>query len=863
MKKLLSILMLLVTIVIGAKAGDVNVTPVINQNYANHSCGLVTWSIDTSKGKIASSAIQASANGNAVDITFTTTKSDFYIKTITFGNLINGSLAVKEGSSGSIDGTTFTGVANQTTVTITLNSESGRKGTVKIPSITINVGDYNVQALSDFNLSNGTITASKINGEEGTPSFTMTTDGGSTSSGLLNISNSRKITFDNGTSKITYIAFNNTEDKMGNDGDTKYTASTGTYSGGAWNGNATSVDITNGSGGGRKFDVIYVIAEAAGPSLSVTPPTANAFTYVAGDGPSEAQEFTVSLANSDKAVSATLNSENYEMSKTSDGTYASTAITDLVNGDKVYVRLKEGLAKGTGYNGTLTFANADVEDDVVINLSGSVTVLKCATPTIAVGDFNFENKGYKVTITNNEAGSTLKVSTDGSSYTTQTSPYETYATATTHYYAKAEKTSYEDSDVADENVENTFDGEKKFVAWVYTSDYSTGSGKPNYAFATDPMVIALQTVYNVVPVDYAQTVTPSADLKKADLIVCTEAMTGDKTMSNGMVALLDGTAPMIGLKMFNYGAGDNATKRWKWGLPANPSSTVYGFTAKNANYKVLDGITFESDGTIKLATGRFSDNNKNVVQTANFTGAEKPADNVILGTLDDDDTKAVMHYSATKKYFGLGLSSDCWSYYTANATTIVKNAAAMLIAGEDLTATVENIEIDASGVATYVTKNALDFTGLETKAYVVTGTNSAKTKVLTQEVTTVPAGTALLVKGATVNVPVIANATAPATNLFQVSNGSVVQNAQNSIFVYSKAAKAFKRLGTATIPSGKCYITIVGVTTQSLDVDIEGEATAITNVIANENANSAAPVKIIKNGKLYIGNYNVAGQQVK
>ena len=176
----------------------------------------------------------------------------------------------------------------------------------------------------------------------------------------------------------------------------------------------------------------------------------------------------------------------------------------------------------------------------------------------------------------------------------------------------------------------------------------------------------------------------------------------------------------------------------------------------------------------------------------------------------------------------------------------------------------ETITTD-NGVATYVTKNALDFTGLETKAYVVTGVNAGKTKVLTQEVTTVPAGTPLLIKGNTVDVPVIEDADAPATNLFQVSNGSVKQNTDKTIFVYSKTAKAFKRLGTATIPNGKCYIIIEGVpeATQSLDVDIEGEATAITNVNANENANSAAPVKIIKNGKLYIGNYNVAGQLVK
>ena len=166
-----------------------------------------------------------------------------------------------------------------------------------------------------------------------------------------------------------------------------------------------------------------------------------------------------------------------------------------------------------------------------------------------------------------------------------------------------------------------------------------------------------------------------------------------------------------------------------------------------------------------------------------------------------------------------------------------------------------------NGVATYVTENALDFTGLATKAYVVTGVNEAKTSVTTEAVTTVPAGTALLVKGATVNVPVIANATAPATNLFQISDGTVTGG--DDIFAYSKSAKQFKKVSSSIkVPAGKCYLQIEGVSGNALDLDFEGEATAV-DAIAEADEAEAAPVKVIKNGKLYIGNFNVAGQQVK
>ncbi len=68
--------------------------------------------------------------------------------------------------------------------------------------------------------------------------------------------------------------------------------------------------------------------------------------------------------------------------------------------------------------------------------------------------------------------------------------------------------------------------------------------------------------------------------------------------------------------------------------------------------------------------------------------------------------------------------------------------------------------------------------------------------------------------------------------------------------------------GNVTDLMNKAYVVYDG-SLNSLDIQLEGEATAINNVNANDNADSAAPVKVIKNGKLFIGNYNVAGQLVK
>ncbi|MBQ9236668.1 MAG: chitobiase/beta-hexosaminidase C-terminal domain-containing protein [Prevotella sp.] len=177
--------------------------------------------------------------------------------------------------------------------------------------------------------------------------------------------------------------------------------------------------------------------------------------------------------------------------------------------------------------------------------------------------------------------------------------------------------------------------------------------------------------------------------------------------------------------------------------------------------------------------------------------------------------------------------------------------------------TTETITI-SGGVTTYVTENALDFSeAANLSAYAVTAVDADNKKITTAKVTQVPAGTPLLIKGTSEDVAIISEAS-PITNQLVAAETATSQNTDGTIYVYSKSAGQFKKLGTATIPAGKCYLVIEGVSftdPAGFDIDFEDEATVITNV--NANANSVAPVKVIKGGKLYIGNYNVAGQQVK
>ena len=79
--------------------------------------------------------------------------------------------------------------------------------------------------------------------------------------------------------------------------------------------------------------------------------------------------------------------------------------------------------------------------------------------------------------------------------------------------------------------------------------------------------------------------------------------------------------------------------------------------------------------------------------------------------------------------------------------------------------------------------------------------------------------------------------------------------------------KTFKTFTGATFNANKAYLVkheiVNAMAGNTLEIVFEGEATAITDINANENADSVAPAKVIKNGQLFIGNYNVAGQQVK
>ena len=117
--------------------------------------------------------------------------------------------------------------------------------------------------------------------------------------------------------------------------------------------------------------ILESIEEIVTPTISITPTTANPFTYVQGAGPSDDQVFEVAgenLTSEDIVATITTGADYFEI--TDDEEYSSTVTVN--SGDYISIRLKAGLALGNDYAGVLTLTN-DGAQNVTMNLSGSVT----------------------------------------------------------------------------------------------------------------------------------------------------------------------------------------------------------------------------------------------------------------------------------------------------------------------------------------------------------------------------------------------------------------------------------------------------------------------------------------------------------
>ena len=171
---------------------------------------------------------------------------------------------------------------------------------------------------------------------------------------------------------------------------------------------------------------------------------------------------------------------------------------------------------------------------------------------------------------------------------------------------------------------------------------------------------------------------------------------------------------------------------------------------------------------------------------------------------------------------------------------------------------------------TYVTTNDVDFSDADVNAYIATSVGESS--IATKKISKVPAGTPILVKmqdtdvkGAFRLLPFATSTEDVADNILESSDGTVTGGTGIYAYTYDSTDNKYGFYpvsSTVTIPSGKAYLNTGGAAPASFDVIFEDEVTAV-DAIAETKVDTTAPVKVIKGGKLFIGNYNVAGQLVK
>ena len=227
-----------------------------------------------------------------------------------------------------------------------------------------------------------------------------------------------------------------------------------------------------------------------------------------------------------------------------------------------------------------------------------------------------------------------------------------------------------------------------------------------------------------------------------------------------------------------------------------------------------------------------------LAQTNQYTQFTIPAVSGMIVEIPDAYTNfSTTTIAGSTDYTGTGTKSISYTY-TGSAETID------IVIGENnqylkrivvkYPVTAANVTISpAKEYTTYVTEAALDFTGLELKAYVATGASASE--VTMEPVTTVPANTPLVLKkgsAASYDVPVIASAAAPATNKLVASDG-VSSIGGDGVYDYILSNGLFYHASAGVLPAGKAYLHLDSAPAagaRELSMSFEDEATGIADV---------------------------------
>ena len=408
-------------------------------------------------------------------------------------------------------------------------------------------------------------------------------------------------------------------------------------------------------------------------------------------------------------------------------------------------------------------------------------------------------------------------------------------------------------------------------AYAVTVDatFAADTKKQVLYVTSDGNVNASDDLYAALGEDYTVTVAANSASKTVtdfDLVVLHESIGGKDGTSGLAAAAKAGDVPVLNTKSYFYNSG-----RWGWGEP-NAGGTVNGCSqnvaySNVASHPIFNGVTV-TDGFVQVV-GTAAAKAMQPVGTI-----EEGYEGYLLATSPNASSGkgAAIHELtaadrgvASAKYIMISVSNACLNDLTANGQLLFKNAAAYLMSDEAWTPTLAttNITLNAKGYGTYSKANDFTFSGAT--GYKMALDEDAATITGTAVTGKIAAGEGILFKGepnAEVTITGATWATALDGNDLVGTTTASGTKAEKPSICYTLSGDTFKKFVGTEFNDNKAYIE--GTTElNSLDIVFEDEQATAVDAIAEADEAKTVPVKVIKNGKLYIGNFNVAGQQVK
>ena len=395
---------------------------------------------------------------------------------------------------------------------------------------------------------------------------------------------------------------------------------------------------------------------------------------------------------------------------------------------------------------------------------------------------------------------------------------------------------------------DTEEGGKFNLAAAPTKDFSTFAGwlcdadNQVYAAGAEYEMTAKNTKFtaqwNVTT--YSSTLDFAAETIKRAVYGSSTAPTGEKAFTNINTFLESGN--MIGtsgLSNNNWEPSDEKTGYIGYKLKATSASVK--FMAESGKKVTITFGSIGADVTLK----------KNGVSSTISANSGDQKQTVVSFDANEDMLVEIVTSSTSNKTVTLNKIA-------------IENAVASTV-----------VKVGETGFATiglpYVSTVPADVT-----AYTVTPTSASKVTLTAVEAgATIPAYKGLIIVAEpgnyTFTQKITEGRTTYETGSGLLATGAVTRNASEAGEFYyfaiidsTNRKVGFKKCAAnATLAANKAYLpgALVPSGSNSLEISFDGE-TAI-NGIAESEANAEAPVKVIKNGKLFIGNYNVAGARIK